>query len=145
MATFKENNSFLLVCRMTVNQSVGLVRVRNADAGSLHCDWTLGNAGLSPAVALFFIQELQLKCRYLFFFNSYWKCSYKRYGIPEIKNKQHFRFWLSRKLLGNSRIMKTHAQSYFLWSFILFTIYNRTYAGKKTGLNFFWISSCNTP
>ena len=67
MATFKENNSFLLVCRMTVNQSVGLVRVRNADAGSLHCDWTLGNAGLSPAVALFLIQELQLKCRYLFF------------------------------------------------------------------------------
>jgi len=68
MATFKENNSFLLVCRMNVNQSVGLVRVRNADAGSLHCDWTLGNAGLSPAVTLFLIQELQLKCRYLFFF-----------------------------------------------------------------------------
>jgi len=52
-------------CNMTVNQSVGLIDVTNKFQQTVFCNWTIGNTGLEPAVALFLIQEIQLGCRYL--------------------------------------------------------------------------------
>lgn len=53
---------------MTVNQSVGLIDVMQADYNALHCHWTIGNVGIPQAVALFIIPSINFSHRRYFNF-----------------------------------------------------------------------------
>ena len=51
-------------CRLSVNNSIGLIDVANRDP--LHCLWRIGNVGVANAVAVFIIQTVIIRsCRYL--------------------------------------------------------------------------------
>ena len=51
-------------CSLSVNSSIGLIDVAYTDP--LHCLWTIGNTGITNAVAVFIIQRVIISsCRYL--------------------------------------------------------------------------------
>ena len=52
--------AYLSDCKMTVNQSFGLIDVTQTEYISLYCYWTIGNIGITRAVALFIIQKINL-------------------------------------------------------------------------------------
>ncbi|KAL9953500.1 hypothetical protein ACROYT_G040923 [Oculina patagonica] len=47
-------------CKTIVNQTVGLIDVTHSDYNYLYCYWTVGNVGVTHAVALFLIHKLDL-------------------------------------------------------------------------------------
>ncbi|XP_022786238.1 uncharacterized protein LOC111326491 isoform X2 [Stylophora pistillata] len=51
-------------CKITLNQSAGLINVKHTDYNNLYCNWTIGNFGITNAVALFLFKQLAfVSCR----------------------------------------------------------------------------------
>jgi len=57
---------YALGCGGVLNQSSGELSMGNdGDEGELHCNWTLGNAGVKQAVAIITLQRIYMSyCRY---------------------------------------------------------------------------------
>ncbi|PFX28263.1 Transmembrane protease serine 5 [Stylophora pistillata] len=45
-------------CKITLNQSAGLIDVTHTDYNNLYCNWTISNFGITNAVALFLFKQL---------------------------------------------------------------------------------------
>ena len=59
--------AFITACRMIVNQSAGLIDVTHAGYSSIYCNWTIANTGMTQAIGLFLIAEINFGyCRYMY-------------------------------------------------------------------------------